>query len=410
MRNPGLIRRLAFVLLTLGLGGLFWAAAAFERSEASGSRWLAVLVPVEAERRHSAEDYLHPRGSRLVSLTLNEGGVVVDEIATRIEITGTPAVSFDGRRILFPGREDSSSPSRIWEMRADGSGLRRVADWDTDCVDPAYLPDGSVVFGCVATDGRPSDDPIPISIFRLGFNGGLPERITFGSTQDRIRGILPDGRILYRRIRKPSEPATMMAVRPDGTEMARYISKPPFHEEEPLFAARIDGRPETGVHLREVDGSGRRVFRKEGYHVAELVSGRPSPLPPIATSVVDTSKPYGFLLCLNATASEIPSVREAVGLAEVRVLDDASGTVMGRAPIEEDGSFFLKVPADRPLRLELIDRGGAIAGRQGAAIWVRPNETRGCVGCHESRTLAQENRSPMAIRGEPKAIGTWVGR
>ena len=61
--------------------------------------------------------------------------------------------------------------------------------------------------------------------------------------------------------------------------------------------------------------------------------------------------------------------------------------------------------ADRPLLLELIDRDGVRLAAQRNEIWVRPNETRGCVGCHESRVLAPENRVPMAIRRQPVAIG-----
>jgi hypothetical protein len=411
VRTRNLMLRPAFVFLILLFGGLFWAADPFEGSQASGHRWLAVLVPAGLDHTDFPNGDLYPEKSLLLALTLKEGGVLVDEIAPRVRITGRPAVSYDGRRILFAGREGPSSPAQIWESGADGSGLRRLLHWDTDCVDPAYLPDGSIVFGCVANTEGSGGGPAPISLYRLVATGNAPERITFGLTEDRIRGILPDGRILYLRIRGPSDPGTPMAVRPDGTEMARYISDPPSRDEMgPLFPAPIEGRPETGLYLRGSDekpGSNKLVFQREGYRVADLVPVRPAPLPPVATSVVDTSKPYGFLLCLDAKASDIPSVREAVSLVEVRVLDDESGRLLGHAPIEEDGSFFLKVPADRPLRLELLDRNGTDVGRQQTGSWVRPNETRGCVGCHEPRTLAPENRVPMAILRDPVAIGRW---
>jgi hypothetical protein len=409
VRTRDIIRTPAFLLPVLCLGGLFLAAGFFEGSQGSGERWLAVLVPEEGlEGPGPAESHLYPDQSRLVTLTLKDGTVLVDEIAPHLRITAKPAVSYDGKNLLFSAREGISFPSRIWESRADGSGLRRLGAGDADCVDPAYLPDGSIVFGCVVNEERSVGGVPSISLYRLASARGAPERITFGRSRDRIQGILPDGRILYRRWEGGDDPGTLMAVRPDGTEMARYVSAPPSPDPfDPPPGAPVQGRPEMGPHGNPA--SDPPVFHREGRRVADLVAIRPSPPPPVATSVVDTSKPYGYLLCLDAKTSDVPSVRDAVDIAEVRVLDGRSATLLGRASVEEDGSFFLRVPADRPLLLELIDGDGVRLAGQRNEIWVRPNETRGCVGCHESRVLAPENRLPMAIRRQPTPIGGGSG-
>ena len=46
--------------------------------------------------------------------------------------------------------------------------------------------------------------------------------------------------------------------------------------------------------------------------------------------------------------------------------------------------------------------GALLAGRvvraQRSWIWSRSGEEHGCVGCHEDRALAPENRWPMALR------------
>src|SRR5208282_4405415 len=63
----------------------------------------------------------------------------------------------------------------------------------------------------------------------------------------------------------------------------------------------------------------------------------------------------GYFICLNAhLAQDIPGVRIAAKLARVRVLtlDNAMGheRVLGEAPVEEDGSFYIAVPPDQPVR------------------------------------------------------------
>jgi len=55
------------------------------------------------------------------------------------------------------------------------------------------------------------------------------------------------------------------------------------------------------------------------------------------------------------------------------------------------------VPADVPIRLELIGNKGEVVKAQRSWMWVRNGEDRGCPGCHESQAVAPENRSPMAL-------------
>ncbi|MFH1573202.1 MAG: hypothetical protein ABIG68_04425, partial [Acidobacteriota bacterium] len=68
---------------------------------------------------------------------------------------------------------------------------------------------------------------------------------------------------------------------------------------------------------------------------------------------------------------------------------------LGEAPVEEDGSFNIHVPADVPIELQLLDSDG-VALESCAWIWVKNNEPRGCIGCHEDPELAPENRLVQA--------------
>jgi len=59
--------------------------------------------------------------------------------------------------------------------------------------------------------------------------------------------------------------------------------------------------------------------------------------------------------------------------------------VLGTAPLAADGSFFVQVPADRLLQLQVLDSDRRVLGNQTFWMYARPGETRSCVGCHEPR-------------------------
>lgn len=171
----------------------------------------------------------------------------------------------------------------------------------------------------------------------------------------------------------------------------------------------------------------------------DVALAAPSVRPLGVTSVVDEQKSTGTLLCLDVYASRVPAVvrakRGTYHTVRVMAVEEdrpggegaAHGEAAGRepaerganvgeaiageaivaeAPILSDGSFALEVPADRPLRLRLLGPGGLEAEDPGP-FWVRPNENRGCVGCHEDPESSPENRVPLALeRGATPAETT----
>jgi hypothetical protein len=71
---------------------------------------------------------------------------------------------------------------------------------------------------------------------------------------------------------------------------------------------------------------------------------------------------------------------------------------MGEAPVESDGSFFVRVPADTSFTIELLNDRGTTVQKMSRWIWVRAGTSRGCIGCHESKELAPENRVTDALK------------
>jgi hypothetical protein len=78
---------------------------------------------------------------------------------------------------------------------------------------------------------------------------------------------------------------------------------------------------------------------------------------------------------------------------------DANGKaiVTGTAPVEADGSFLVKTPADRPIRFALLDANGAVMREEHGWFWIRAGERRYCVGCHTGPERSPENRTPAVL-------------
>jgi hypothetical protein len=149
-------------------------------------------------------------------------------------------------------------------------------------------------------------------------------------------------------------------------------------------------------------------FQDPIYEDSELssVEGVPvaaHPAPRWYWSTLNSEAKAGYFICLDASLSaDAPRGRLSTLPSQVRVLalDPASRkeNSLGEAPIEQDGSFYIAVPADRPVRFELLGADGLVMRTQQSWIWARPGEEHGCVGCHEDRAVAPENRWPLALR------------
>ncbi|MHC4417880.1 MAG: HzsA-related protein [Planctomycetota bacterium] len=74
----------------------------------------------------------------------------------------------------------------------------------------------------------------------------------------------------------------------------------------------------------------------------------------------------------------------------------------GWNPLAADGSFFVEVPADRLLQIQVLDSDREVVGNQLIWMFARPAETRSCVGCHEKRdTTALPDHFPLAAKIPP---------
>ncbi|UCF39273.1 MAG: hypothetical protein JSU96_02235 [Acidobacteriota bacterium] len=336
----------------------------------------------------------YPAGTRLGRWI---SGEEFETIAAQLAVTSRPDISFDGTRMLLSALTGPDSVAQIWELNTDSGKPRQMFSSARASFSPHYLPNNRIVYSQLV--GEPGEGlGLQSRLFTSELDGSDQTQITFGEGFQRIIQILPDGRILYGSFDSPEDPPSQIAVRPDGTEADLYVTQRALVASSDEYITFSERLPLAfRKHLRE----NRPGFRKttplptDDGDIVDVFTAASRPRPPIATSVVKPGLDHGWLLCLDASEStfSIPS-RE---VSAVRVWDSAADRLLGSAPVEADGSFFLEVPADRSLRLEIVDAEGKTLAEQGSGIWVRPNESRGCIGCHEDRTLSPENRIPLAV-------------
>ena len=106
---------------------------------------------------------------------------------------------------------------------------------------------------------------------------------------------------------------------------------------------------------------------------------------------------YANLLALDVRVSRDGALKGAPASVRLETQDAAGKAVaIGTAPVEADGSFFVKTPADRRLGLCCWMRKGGFA----AGAWMVLDPARRatiCVGCHAGPEHAAENRVPEVL-------------
>lgn len=111
-----------------------------------------------------------------------------------------PAVSFDGNRILFAMRPAGGMNRNIYEIGADGTGLRQVTSGGGDDFDPLYLPDDRILF--TSTRAGEMDEynhARSATLYTCNMDGTVVERISYNQSDDFDPELLPNGRIVYTR-------------------------------------------------------------------------------------------------------------------------------------------------------------------------------------------------------------------
>lgn len=83
--------------------------------------------------------------------------------------------------------------------------------------------------------------------------------------------------------------------------------------------------------------------------------------------------------------------------------------ILGTVPVEADGSAFLEAPPMRSLYFALLDQEDRSVKQMRSFVTLQPGESRGCVGCHESRSAAAPVARPLATHRAASPIQPLPG-
>jgi len=389
-----------------------------------------------------------PHGAQL--LLVHDGNA--EPLVAGFAETADADVSFDAKRVLFAGKRAAGDPWQIWELTLKDRSVRKVIDTATDAERPFYLPGGRMVWAQRTANGfqiESAEDGHPPKIPFLNPTAGpgvLP--LTYVRADAFPTAILADGRILFdsgfplgegstpelylvyadgsgveayrcdhgRARWGGSQLASGDVVFTQGRSLARFTTS--LAHEVPVAAPRADyagaiadtasgawlmsartaAEPNFAIHLWK-PGSRRleTVLAERGENLLEPVLVAPRVKPRRFPSGLHPWN-YANLLVLDSRLSLEGDLRQAPASVRLESLDAKGHVVVnGTAPVASDGSFFVKVPGDRPIRFLLLDRRGAVVRREHGWFWSRGGEQRICVGCHTGPARSPENRVPGVL-------------
>ena len=389
-----------------------------------------------------------PKGAQLLLVRQGNAEPLVAGFAASADAN----VSFDAKRVLFAGKQAASDPWQIWELTLENHSLRRLIAGDGDAIRPFYLPAGRLVYArrtaqgfhleAAGTDASYALAPIdanagstllPLSYLpasaipedvlldgRILFQAGFP--LGTGSTPELFL-VYSDGsgvesyRCDHGRARWGGKQlASGDVVFTHGASLARFTS--PLATEAQIVAPRgeyaggiaetascswlVSERAGAGTHYalklwKPGAGAMQTLLARSGEDLVEPVLIAPRTRPKRHPSGLHDWS-YANMMALDARQSRAGDLKVTPASVRLETLDATGHTVVtGTAPVQADGSFFVKTPADRPIRFALLDAKGAILRQEHGWFWIRRGEQRICVGCHTGPERSSENRVPAVL-------------
>lgn len=381
----------------------------------------------------------------------------------------SPEISWDGKSMLFTAKQKQNDAWKIYEMNLGNFKIRQVTSSDDNYSNAVHLPNGRLVFGLLTSkDSIKTGHPL----FTCNPDGSDPTQITFNPSTYIALTVLNDGRVLAldKTSSADKQQNILMVMRPDGTKAELFYEGPvgsslisgafettggkivfiessetnpnktnitsikynrPLHSRVNLTSGikgdfqsafpvpsgklLVSYRPSEAERFSvyefdpETKVLGKPVIADAEYNVCEIAvihqHERPKKLP----SEVDFGVKTGSILCQDInfldpnSIQNSPAMKKAVSV-EIMGIDSSMGVV----PVAEDGSFYLKVIADEPFQIRTLDENGNVLNDPCEWMWIRPNERRGCVGCHEDHEQTPENRVPQAVKNLPVNVPVHI--
>lgn len=389
-----------------------------------------------------------PKGAQL--LLVHDGKA--EPLVAGFAASADANVYFDGKQVLFAGKKSAGDPWQIWELTLKDRSVRKAITTATDAERPFYLPGGRMVWAQRTAHGfeiQSAEDnhPLNYTVLNPTADPGVLS-LTHLQTSAFPTDVIEDGRILFEAgfpLGSGTTPELYLVyadgsgvesyrcdhgtarwggaqmasgdvVFTHGASLARFTS--PLAHEERIAAPRAEyagaiaetASGEWVVSARAAAGEQyaiklwkpgaatmATVLAERGEHLVEPVLVAPRRAPRRHPSGLHPWD-YANMLALDARLSRDGALKGTPTHVRLEAQDAKGRAVaMGTAPVEQDGSFFVKVPGDRPIRFALLDAQGAVLRQEKGWFWIRGGEQRICVGCHTGPERSAENRVPAVL-------------
>jgi hypothetical protein len=180
-----------------------------------------------------------PAGSRVVVFDSSAPDSGLANLTPGFHAAGRADLSFDGRRILFVGRQAPTDSLDVWEAAVDGSTLRRVVTRPENVTQAIYLssiytlnadgPARQIAFSVTTGDG----DDRRSTLYTSRRDGSQVRRVTFDPFGASDPHLLSDGRLLYSggHAAFAQRGTALFTINTDGTDVSAFAAT---HEQPAL--------------------------------------------------------------------------------------------------------------------------------------------------------------------------------
>jgi hypothetical protein len=160
-------------------------------------------------------------GGRLCRLKLRTGElkVIFEDPKGAIR---DPQVHYQGKKVLFACRKGGTPTYHLYEIDVDGKNLVQLTEGPDDDIEPAYLPDGGIVFVSSRCHRFVNCwNSRVATLYRCNADGKNVRMLSANIEHDNTPWVLPDGRVLYMRWeyvdRSQMDFHHLWTMNPDGT-------------------------------------------------------------------------------------------------------------------------------------------------------------------------------------------------
>ena len=212
------------------------------------------LSDAQAERHFKA-------GTALCLLTVDGADVRMETLIEDANgVIRDPAVSYDGKRILFAWKKsDRQDDYHLYDLDAETREVRQLtkglgfADYE-----PAYLPNGDIIFNSTRCVQIVDCWWTEVSnLYRCDRDGKYLRRVSFDQVHTNFPTVLDDGRVIYTRWdyndRGQLYPQPLYQMNSDGTGQTEYYGNNSWF-------------PTTILHARGIDGTKKILAVLSGHH------------------------------------------------------------------------------------------------------------------------------------------------